>query len=79
MVQIKVIIGWEKTFKNASSPKVNTIDTMIVTLSDSEYTALKEINDDFHVVWEHLCDLVGAHFHDSIGASWYIDGWEECY
>ena len=79
MVQIKVIIGWEKTSKNVISPKVNTKDTMIVTLSDSEYTALKEINDDFDVVWEHLCDLVDTRFHDSIGASWYIDSWEECY
>ena len=79
MVQIKLIIGWESISNCVFSPKANTKDTMLVVLTDSQYNALKEINDDFHLVCEHLCDVVGAGFHDTLGASWYIDGWEECF
>ena len=46
MVQIKLIIGWESISNCVFSPKANTKDTMLVVLTDSQYNALKEINDD---------------------------------
>lgn len=78
MAKVKVIIGWQKTYANAWSPKLGTKEEIIVEFPHKYYTAINDTyNEDFDYAWNKLANLVSRQVADEECVEWYFDKVEE--